>query len=63
MAKTIEFCGELKRETPKAYLVHDGKEDVWIPRSQVKSIRQIDRIGVDFEFEIPVWLAREKGIV
>jgi len=59
----IEFCGELKHETKFAYLVFDGASETWIPKSQVKSMRQIGSRGDDYEFEIPEWLARSKGII
>ena len=57
----IEFCGELRHETDKAYLVFDGDHEVWIPKSQTQAHRQIK--GSDWEFVIPEWLAVEKGIV
>ena len=37
----IEFCGELKYETDNAYLVYDGANEVWIPKSQCKEANQI----------------------
>jgi hypothetical protein len=58
---TIEFYGELRDETDAAYLIHDGINKVWLPKSQVKNKRQIS--GHDFEFEIPEWLAKKKGII
>lgn len=59
---TIEFCGEIKWETDNAYLVFDGDNEIWIPKSQVKEKRRIGRDG-DYEFTIPEWLAKEKGII
>jgi hypothetical protein len=38
---TIDFCGELRRETERVYLVYDGDHETWIPKSQVESIRWI----------------------
>jgi len=61
MDETIEFCGELKWETDEAYLVSDGDNDIWLPKSQVQSARLIS--GDDWEFEIPLWLAENEGIV
>jgi len=61
MSETVEFYGQLKRETDDAYLVNDGIEDIWIPKSQVESARLIS--GEDWEFEIPLWLAEKEGIV
>jgi len=58
---TEKFCGELKSETAKAYLVFDGAEEIWIAKSQVKSLRKVR--GDDYEIEIPLWLAKQKGII
>ena len=58
----VEFCGEIKWETESAYLVFDGANEVWIPKSQVKEKRQIGKSS-DYEFIIPEWLALEKGII
>ena len=57
----VEFCGELRHETDRAYLVFDGLNEVWLPKSQVQDHRQIK--GSDYEFVIPEWLAIEKGII
>ena len=57
----VEFCGDLKYETEKAYLVFDGINEVWIPKSQVQESRLIS--GIAWEFTIPQWLAKEKGII
>ena len=64
MAHLIEFCGEVRRETEKAYLVYDGAHETWIPKSQIKSERIVSSSRKDDRiFEIAEWLAREKGIV
>lgn len=64
MANTIEFCGEVRRETEKAYLVYDGAHETWIPKSMIKSERIVASSRKDDRiFEIAEWLAREKGIV
>jgi hypothetical protein len=57
----VDFCGELKHETDAAYLVFDGANNVWIPKSQIQDCHQIK--GSDWEFVIPEWLAKEKGII
>ena len=59
-SKTIKFYGELKSETNGAWLVFDGINEVWIPKSQAK-IRQIR--GFDYEIAVPGWLAKKKGII
>lgn len=63
----VEFCGTLEHETKPgvpdegAYLVADGRNKVWLPKSQVISARHIN--GDDWEFEIPEWLAKQEGII
>jgi len=60
----VEFCGELRYETDKAYCVYDGANEVWIPKSQVQESQQIGgTLSHDWEFTIPEWLAKEKGII
>jgi len=56
-----EFVAEIKHETDKAYLLDDGEEEYWIPKSQVENECHIR--GDTWRFEIPVWLAEDKGIV
>lgn len=63
MGVTVEFCGEIKRETDKAFMVFDGQNEIWMPKSMIQSKRQIGYNRSDFVFEIPEWLAKEKGIV
>ena len=64
MANLIEFCGEVRRETEKAYLVFDGAHETWLPKSMIKSERIVSSSRKDDRiFEIPEWLAREKEIV
>lgn len=63
----VEFCGEMKYETEGAYLVDDGANEVWIPKSQCMEVGQLRGTGgvlsSDYEFTIPEWLATEKGII
>lgn len=59
----VAFCGELKRETDGAFLVFDGANEIWIPRSQIKAMNQIGNNPCDFEIKIPQWLAKSKGII
>jgi hypothetical protein len=65
--KTIDpvvFCGEIKHETAMAYLIFDGLNEVWIPKSQLTAEPcKIGLNGNNFEFVIPEWLAKEKGII
>ena len=66
MAKTetVEFCGEVRpTASTKAVLVHDGINEVWLPKSQIISERRVGSSGDDFVFVIPHWLAKRKGII
>lgn len=64
MGEPVEFCGEIKWETERAFMVYDGTNEIWIPKSKVISKRRVSTSdGGDFIFEIPEWMAREKGII
>lgn len=64
MSKSQLFDGafELLRETEKAILVSDdgGKTQHWLPKSQIEFEMKGTRT---VEVTMPVWLAKEKGIV
>jgi len=60
--KTVEFCGEIKRKTDKAYLIYDGDNEFWIPRSQIIDSTELKSSNT-YEFVIPMWLAIEKEII
>lgn len=50
-------------ETPLAILVSDDGEEsnaVWLPRSKIELVREIDDETV--EVEVPDWLAEERGL-
>jgi hypothetical protein len=53
--KTVELYLELIHQTEKAYLVSDGDNNIWLPKSQVEYDGE--------EFSIPEWLAIDKGLV
>jgi hypothetical protein len=59
--ESIEFYGELKVETEDAYLVFDGRYEVWLPKEEVLICRCVR--GTDWEFVIPQGLALEEGII
>jgi hypothetical protein len=59
----VKFYGEVKVGTPNAYLIYDGKNEVWIPRSQIMGMEQVGRNTNDYEIKIPEWLAKAKGII
>lgn len=50
-------------ETALAILVSDDgdeKSAVWLPRSKIEIVREID--GETIEVEVPDWLAEERGL-
>ena len=54
--KLIDIAAELRHETAKAYLVHDGAREVWLPKSMVER-------STDGVFVMPEWLAKDKGLI
>ena len=57
----VEFYGELKKETDAAFLVFDGVNEIWIPKSQTEVVEKFK--DGNRKFEIPEWLAKKKGII
>ncbi len=55
----IDVTVALKHETPKAWLVSDGAKDVWVPKSQGK----LHDDGKTHTLTIPLWMAKDKGLV
>lgn len=53
----IDIAGELRRETPKAYLIFDGDKEVWLPKSLV------EHDPGEGTFAMPEWLAKDKGLI
>lgn len=63
MAKPIEICVAIKRETPAAFLVSDdGEKTTWVPKSQIKTDQDCGP-GDTVVFTMPEWLAIEKGFI
>lgn len=58
---TVEFYGEIRKETDGAWLVYDGVNQIWLPKSQIIEMNHVK--GSDYEFIIPEWLAVKKEIV
>jgi hypothetical protein len=52
----IEIAAELRHTTSLAFLVFDGDQQVWLPKSQVED-------NGDGTFTMPEWLARDKGLI
>lgn len=57
----VKFYATMQNESKKAVLLLDGKNEVWIPRSQIVSMRKIS--GYDYELVITKWIAKAKGII
>lgn len=53
----IDIAGELRHETPLAFLIFDGDKTVWLPKSLV------EHDPADHTFAMPEWLAKEKGLI
>ena len=60
--KLIEVAVTILHETVMAFLVDDGINQVWLPKSQIKDHEDIS-IGETLEIEIPEWLAIDKEII
>lgn len=64
MSAMIELCLEIIRETEKAFLVtdDDGDTQAWIPKSQIRC-EDLAGPGDMIIFDVPEWLASEKGFI
>ncbi len=51
-----DFAAEKRHETDDAFLVFDGSQEIWLPKSMTEE-------NGDGTFTIPAWMAEEKGIV
>ncbi len=57
----IEIACEIKHETDAAYLIFDGKTEVWVPKSKISDYGMKGaRITSIF---IPEWMADQKGLL
>jgi hypothetical protein len=52
----IEIAADLRHETEKAFLLHDGTKEAWVPKAQVEN-------NNDGTFSMPEWLAMDKGFI
>lgn len=55
-SELVEINAEKRLETNKAFLLFDGDQEVWVPKSQVEDNR-------DGTFTMPEWLAQERGLI
>lgn len=62
MSAEVEIAVEVRRETDKALLVFDGKQEVWVPKSMITDQSEDERGNVETIF-LPEWLALEKGLI
>ena len=58
----LYFEVKLIRESERAILVEHKREEVWLPKSQVEW-KEDAAIGEEFEVLVPVWLARQNGMI
>lgn len=59
--KEVEIAVQIRVATEKAYLVFDGKTEVWIPKSQIKDYSEDN--GVIKTIFISEWTAEQKGLI
>ena len=58
----VKITADLKHETERAYLLDDGTTKEWVPKSQCVDEPELVK-GSTFIFEMPEWLAHEKGFI
>lgn len=58
----IEVTLHVHHETDKAFLVsEDDETKLWVPKSQCEKEDKVS--GNVFNFQMPEWLAKEKGFI
>jgi hypothetical protein len=60
-SREVEIACEVRAETAKAYLIYDGKIEVWVPKSQVTDYSE--EKGKITSIFLSEWLATEKGLL
>jgi hypothetical protein len=55
-SRLIDVSAVVRVERPAAWLLYDGKIEVWVPKSQAEK-------NSDGTFTMPEWLAKEKGLI
>lgn len=56
-SELFDFACTIKLDRPLSWLVNDGTQDVWVP----KSIGEYD--DRDHVMTVPQWFAKEKGLI
>ena len=52
----IDIAADLRHETDKAFLIHDGIREAWLPKSLTER-------NPDGTFTLPEWLALDKKLI
>jgi hypothetical protein len=55
-SKLVDVAADLRDETKMAFLLFDGRRQVWVPKSMVEN-------NGDGTFTLPEWLAIEKDLI
>ena len=55
--RLVDIAAELRHETLKAYLIFDGDQEVWVPKSLVEHNED------DGTFTMPEWLAKKLELI
>ena len=58
----IEVATTIRHQTDKAILVDEGKEKIWLPKSQVEIDEHDEKTGAA-TLSMPEWLAVDKGLI
>ena len=58
---SVELDVTVRYETPKAYLIYDGKVEVWVSKSQIED--SVIKGGKIVQITVPEWLAKDKGLI
>lgn len=65
----VDIYCKLVRETSAAYLINDGTEEVWVPKSQCEwepegNSPQFTALERNHgTMSMPEWLAKDKGLI
>ncbi len=55
----VDIACFVRMETPRAFLINDGRREVWVPKSQVEMHDE----GKNHICVMPEWLAKEKELI
>jgi hypothetical protein len=54
--RLVDIAAELRHETLKAWLIYDGDQEMWVPKSLVEN-------NSDGTFTMPEWLAKKIELI